>query len=97
MTINQQKVIEKNREFEADRRSKLQERFGKYAIVNICLIPLNLLTGFGVPWSLYVLISWGMVRGVDAWRVFFQRQGYAYDLAFQKWERQQKRQKVLEA
>ena len=42
-----------------------------------------------MPWSLYVLISWGMVRGVDTWRVLFQRQGYAYIRAFEKWERQQ--------
>jgi hypothetical protein len=95
--LSQQQAIEKHQEFDLYRRSKLQDRFSKYAIVNTCLIPLNLLTGFGVPWSLYVLISWGMVRGVDAWRVFFQHQGYAYDLAFQKWERQQKMQKVLEA
>jgi 2TM domain len=87
--LDLQIVIEKNREFEVYRRSKLQDRLGKYAIVNVCLLPLNLLTGFGVPWSLYVLISWGMVRGVDAWRVLFQHQGYAYDRAFQKWERQQ--------
>jgi hypothetical protein len=68
------------------------------AIVNACLIPLNFFTGFGVPWSLYVLTSWGIVRGVAAWRVFFQRQGYAYvrgaslkeNRAFQKWEYRQK-------
>ncbi|CAA9279502.1 hypothetical protein AVDCRST_MAG92-3417 [uncultured Coleofasciculus sp.] len=89
--LDRQKVIQKNRAFEAYRRSKLQERFTRYAIVNACLIPLNLLTGFGIPWSLYVLISWGMVRGVDTWRVLFQRQGYAYDRAFQKWEYQQQK------
>jgi 2TM domain len=94
--LDRQIVIAKNREFEAYRRSRLQDRLGKYAIVNVCLFPLNLLTGFGVPWSLYVLISWGTIRGVDAWRVFFQHQGYAYDCAFQRWERQQKMQKVLE-
>lgn len=95
--LDQQKVIQKNLVFQAYRRSKLQERFTKYAIINACLIALNLLTGFGVPWSLYVLLSWGIVRGVDAWRVFFQRQGYAYDRALQKWEYQQKRQNGLEA
>ncbi len=93
--LERQTVIEKNREFEAYRRSRLQDRLVKYTIVNICLLPLNLLTGLGVPWSLYVLISWGMVSGVDAWRVLFQHQGYAYDCAFQKWERQQEMQKVL--
>jgi 2TM domain len=86
--LDRQIVIEKSREFEVYRRSKLQDRLSKYAIVNACLLPLNLLTGFGVPWSLYVLISWGMLRGVDAWQVLFQHQGYAYDRAFQKWERQ---------
>jgi hypothetical protein len=88
--LSQQQVIKKHQEFDLYRRSKLQDRFGKYAIVNACLIPINFFTGFGIPWSLYVLTSWGVVRGVAAWRVFFQRQGYAYDRAFQKWEYQQK-------
>jgi 2TM domain len=94
--LDRQIVIAKNREFETYRRSRLQDRLGKYAIVNVCLLPLNLLTGFGVPWSLYVLISWGTIRGIDAWRVLFQHQGHAYDRAFQRWERHQKMQKVLE-
>ncbi len=88
--LSQQQAIRKHQEFDTYRRSKLQDRLGKYAIVNACLIPLNFFTGFGVPWSLYVLTSWGVVRGVAAWRVFFQRQGYGYDRAFQKWEYQQK-------
>jgi 2TM domain len=88
--LSQQQVIKKHQQFELYRRSKLQDRLGKYAIVNACLIPLNFFTGFGVPWSLYVLTSWGIVRGVATWWVFFQRQGYTYDRAFQKWEYQQK-------
>jgi 2TM domain len=88
--LSQQQAIKKHQEFNRYRRSKQQDRFGKYAIVNACLIPLNFFTGFGVPWSLYVLTSWGIVRGVSAWRVFFRRQSYGYDRAFQKWECQQK-------
>jgi hypothetical protein len=88
--LSQQQAIKKHQEFDLYRRSKLQDRLSKYAIVNACLIPLNFFTGFGVPWSLYVLTSWGIVRGVAAWRVFFQRQGYGYDRAFQKWEYRQK-------
>jgi 2TM domain len=95
--LDRQQVIKKHQDFDLYRRSKLQDRLSKYAIVNICLIPLNFLTGFGVPWSLYVLISWGIVRGIDTWRVFSQRQGYGYDRAFQKWECQQKMKKVLDA
>jgi hypothetical protein len=88
--LSQQQAIKKHQEFDLYRRSKLQDRLSKYAIVNACLIPLNFFTGFGFPWSLYVLTSWGVVRGVAAWRVFFQRQGYGYDRAFQRWEYQQK-------
>jgi 2TM domain len=88
--LSQQQAIKKHQDFDLYRRSKLQDRLGKYAIVNACLIPLNFFTGFSVPWSLYVLTSWGIVRGVAVWRVFFQHQGYSYDRAFQKWEYQQK-------
>jgi 2TM domain len=88
--LSQQQAIKKHQEFDLYRRSKLQDRLSKYAMVNACLIPINFFTGFGVPWSLYILTSWGIVRGVAAWRVFFQHQGYGYDRAFQKWEYQQK-------
>ena len=96
--LDRQQVIKKHQDFDLYRRSKLQDRFGKYAIVNACLIPLNFFTGFGVPWSLYILTSWGIVRGVAAWRVFYQRQGYSYvrgaslkeTRAFQKWDERQK-------
>jgi 2TM domain len=87
--ISQQQTIKKHQEFDLYRRSKLQDRLGKYAIVNACLIPLNFFTGFGVPWSLYILTSWGIVRGVATWRVFFQRQGYSYNRAFQRWDDRQ--------
>ena len=85
-----QQAIKQHQEFDLYRRSKLQDRFGKYAIVNVCLIPLNFFTGFGIPWSLYILTSWGIVRGVSVWWVFSQRQGYGYNRAFEKWEYQQK-------
>jgi 2TM domain len=88
--IDRRCEIEKHQQFNIYRHSKLKDRFGKYAIVNACLIPINFFTGFGVPWSLYILTSWGIVRGVAAWRVFYQHQGYAYNRAFQKWEYQQK-------
>ena len=88
--IAKQQAIKQHQQFDLYRRSKLQDRCGKYAIVNVCSIPLNFFTGFGVPWSLYILASWGIVRGVATWRVFFQSQGYSYNRAFQRWEYQQK-------
>jgi hypothetical protein len=93
--LTQQGASAKIQEFETHRRSKLQDKFGKYAITNACLVALNLLTGFGVPWSLYVLIFWGMGVGLDAWKFFYQRQGDAYNRAFQNWERKRKIQKSI--
>ncbi len=85
----------KFREFDLYRRSKFQDKLGKYAIVNVGLIALNFLTGFGVPWSLYILLFWGMGFGLDAWKFIYQRQGQAYDRAFQNWQRKQKIQKSI--
>lgn len=93
--LTQQDASAKIQEFDAHRRSKLQDKFGKYVITNACLVALNFLTGFGVPWSLYVLIFWGMGVGLDAWKFFYQRQGAAYNRAFQNWERKQKIQKSI--
>lgn len=93
--LSQKGVTNKRLEFDAYRKSKFQDKLGKYAITNACLVALNFLTGFGVPWSLYVLICWGMSFGLDAWKFFYQRQGQAYDRAFQNWERKQKIQKSI--
>ncbi len=93
--LSQQGAANKRLEFDAYRKTKFQEKLGKYTITNACLIALNFLTGFGLPWSLYVLIFWGMSFGLDAWKFFYQRQGQAYDRAFQNWERKQKIQKSI--
>jgi 2TM domain len=94
--LTQQSSHEKFQEFEVSRRSKFQEKLGKYLITNTCLIALNFLTGgFGTPWSLWVLTCWSMSFGLDAWKLFYQRQGQAYDQAFQKWERKQKIHKSI--
>jgi 2TM domain len=93
--LTQQSSNQKFQEFEVYRRSRFQDKSGKYAITNACLIALNFLTGFGVPWSLYILIFWSMGFGLDAWRVFYQRQGQDYDRAFKNWERKQKIQKSI--
>jgi hypothetical protein len=93
--LSQQGETNKRLEFDAYRQSKFQEKLSKYTITNACLIALNFLTGFGVPWSLYVLIFWGMGFGLDAWKFFYQRRGEAYNRAFQSWERKQKIQKSI--
>jgi hypothetical protein len=91
----QQSASTKLQEFEAYRRSKFQAKVGKYVITNTCLVAINFLTGFGVPWSLYVLFSWGMGFGYEAWQFIYQRQGQSYDRAFQNWQRKQKIHKSI--
>ncbi len=91
----QQSASNKLQEFDDYRRSKFQAKLGKYAITNTCLVALNFLTGFGVPWSLYILFLWGMGFGFDVWKFFYQRQGQSYDRAFQNWERKQKIHKSI--
>jgi hypothetical protein len=91
----QQSASTKLQEFEAYRRSKFQAKLGKYVITNTCLVAINFLTGFGVPWSLYVLFSWGMGFGYEVWQFIYQRQGQSYDRAFQNWQRKQKIHKSI--
>jgi hypothetical protein len=91
----QQSSANKLQEFDAHRRAKFQDKLGKYLITNACLVAVNLLMGFGAPWSLYIVIFWGMGVGLDAWKLFYQRQGQAYERAFQSWERKRKIQKSI--
>jgi 2TM domain len=93
--ISQRGTTEKRQEFEAYRKSKFQDKLGKYTITNTCLVALNFLIWSSTPWSLYVLIFWGMGFGLDAWKFIFHRQGQTYDRAFQSWQRNQKIQKSI--
>ncbi len=94
--FNQQGEISKRGEFDLHRKLKLQNKLGKFLIINTCLIAFNLVTtGLGFPWAVYVLIIWSMGFGLEAWKFFYQRQGQAYDRAFQNWERKQKIHKSI--
>jgi transcriptional regulator with XRE-family HTH domain len=93
--LTKQSSTEKFKEFEIHRRSKFQDRLGKYVIFNGGLITLNFLTGFGFAWSLWVLVFWSMGFGLDAWKLFYQRQGQAYERAFKNWERKSKIHKSI--
>ena len=94
--MSQQGEISKRGEFNLHRKLKLQNKLGKFVIINTCLLAFNFATtGLGFPWAVWVLIIWGMSFGLDAWKFFYQRQGQAYDRAFQSWERKQKIQKSI--
>jgi 2TM domain len=94
--LTQRGTNDRLQEFESHRRAKFQDKLGTYVIINSCLVALNFLTGgFAVPWSLYILIFWGMGFGLDTWKFFYQRQGQSYNRAFKNWERKQKIHKSI--
>jgi transcriptional regulator with XRE-family HTH domain len=93
--LTQRGSIEKHQEFQAERRIKFYQKLGRYVVTNTFLLGLNLLTGFSVPWSLYVLLGWGLGMGLSAWNFYFHSRGEAYDRDFQKWQRKQKIQKSI--
>lgn len=82
----QRQERQKQQEFNLYRRSQLKKRFGKYVIVNIFLVCLNLLTAGQLSWSLYILLFWGLGLGLNAWNTY-QLEGEEYERAFQKWYR----------
>jgi hypothetical protein len=82
----QQQERQKHHEFNLYRRSQLKRRFGKYLIVNIFLVCLNLLTAGQLSWSLYILLFWGLGLVLNAWNTY-QLEGEEYERSFQKWYR----------
>lgn len=85
--LAQKGELQKRQAFNIQRHRKLQQRFGNYAIVNSFLVMLDLVSGGGVSWSLYVVLFWGLKLGLDGWNTF-QTKGEDYERAFQKWNRQ---------
>ncbi|MDV2995089.1 MAG: hypothetical protein N4J56_004743 [Chroococcidiopsis sp. SAG 2025] len=82
----QQSDSQERQKFNLDRRKKLQKRFGNYALVNIFFILLDLVSGGGLSWSLYILLSLSFLLGLDVWNKS-QIQGEEYEKAFQNWKR----------
>ncbi|AFY88141.1 2TM domain-containing protein [Chroococcidiopsis sp. CCNUC1] len=84
--LNQQSDSQERQKFNLDRRKKLQKRFGNYGLVNIFFILLDLVSGGGLSWSLYILLSLSFLLGLDVWNKS-QIQGEEYEKAFQNWKR----------
>ncbi|NHC36921.1 2TM domain-containing protein [Scytonema millei] len=84
--LTQQSESQERQRFNLDRRKKLQKRFGNYGLVNIFFILLDLVSGGGLSWSLYILLSLSFLLGLDVWNKS-QIQGEEYEKAFQNWKR----------
>jgi hypothetical protein len=76
------------------RKERFKKRFGKFAIVNTVLLLVDLISGGGLSWSLYILLFWGLGISLDAWNTF-QTKGEEYEIAFQNWYRKHQLKQVL--
>lgn len=72
--------------FEQARRLKFQHSASKYLIFNGFLVIIDLIGGGGLSWSLYVVLGWGLLLALEAWKTFLRR-GDEYEDAFQSWRR----------
>jgi hypothetical protein len=77
-------------QFQLARQSKFNNKLAKYVVTNSCLVGLNFVAGFGVPWSLYILLLWSIGMGTSAWRFYSHREGEKYDRDFHRWQLKQK-------
>lgn len=84
----------KREAFNQHRRAELKRKVGRFAIINASFILLNALMGFGFPWSLYILLLWGLFLGLKTWNVL-HLDGEAYEKAFQRWYRTHKVRSVV--
>ncbi len=86
--------VQQRQAFNSFRRTRFKKRFGNYAIVNTVLVMLDLMTGGGLTWSLYILTLWGLGVGLNGWNSF-QTEGEDYEIAFQKWNRNHQVKKLF--
>ena len=78
--------IQHRQAFNLHRQRRFKKRVGNYAITNTFLLSMDLLTGGGINWALYVVLFWGLFLGLDGWNSF-QTKGEEYEAAFQNWYR----------
>jgi hypothetical protein len=78
-------TLQEKQTFNQVRKDKFQKRLVKFLIINGFLVTLDLLTGAGLGWSLYVLLFWGLGLSLNAWKSL-QTSGEDYDIAFQRWK-----------
>ena len=56
-----------------DRRRKFFGDLAAYVLINAFLIGVWAVTGAGYFWPGWVLLGWGVLLSLDAWKVFYQR------------------------
>ncbi len=92
--LMQQNEVQQRQVFNAYRHGKFKKRVGKYVIISTFLMLLDLMSGNGLGWSLYILLFAGLSLGLDAWNTF-QTKGEEYETAFHNWNRKHQIKKTI--
>lgn len=82
--LNHQSLERKRQEFNNYRQAQFRQKLIRYLIVNGFLMIIDLLAVGMLTWSRFILLIWGLVLVLDAWKTW-QTQGEAYEQAFQRW------------
>ncbi|MDZ8051036.1 MAG: 2TM domain-containing protein [Aulosira sp. ZfuVER01] len=84
--LMQQSELQQRQVFNLYRQGRFKKRLGNYAIANAFFILLDLISGGGLTWSLYIVLFCGSLVGLDIWNTFLMK-GEEYERAFQRWNR----------
>lgn len=82
----QQSEVQQRQVFNLYRQGRFKKRLGNYAIANAFFILVDLISGGGLSWSLYIVLFCGSLVGLDVWNTFLMK-GEEYERAFQRWNR----------
>ncbi|MDG2991286.1 2TM domain-containing protein [Candidatus Synechococcus calcipolaris G9] len=83
--VEQALTLEREK-FDRFRQRQLYGKGGRYSIIAAVLIGINSLTGFGVPWAIYISLILALKLGLSAWHIY-QPKGEDYERAFHRWYR----------
>jgi 2TM domain len=75
----------KRQEFEQFRREELKQKTVRYVIINSFIVTINLISAGTISWAIYIILIMGLPLSLSAWKTF-QKQGIAYEEAFQHWK-----------
>ncbi|MGQ9838066.1 MAG: 2TM domain-containing protein [Cyanobacteriota bacterium] len=81
-----QQLNSQHQEFQRYRRRQFYHLLGRYGIVNGFLVGLDLLSGGGLSWSLFILMAWGLAVALKGWNTYYT-EGEDYEKDFQKWQK----------
>ncbi|MEN9229740.1 MAG: 2TM domain-containing protein [Thermostichus sp. DG02_5_bins_236] len=81
-----QQLNSQHQEFKRYRRGQFYHLLGRYGIVNGFLVGLDLLSGGGLSWSLFVLMGWGLAVSLKGWNTY-HAEGERYEKDFHKWQK----------